>query len=178
MGKTENWKDVPGYEGLYQVSDFGKIRSFYFDKLNRSLSNNTKPIKPFLNDGYPQVRLYKNGTKQDYKVHYLVMLSFVCDRPDGMQVGHTNAIRTDNRLINLSWVTPSENSRHAHYVTKTMPFTGGEKNSASKLKNKDVINIRKLKTNGLSNAEIAKIFKVTRQNINFICKKETWTHLL
>ena len=101
--KNEEWRDVVGYEGLYQVSSEGRIKSLKWNK-ERIL----KPITDHY--GYQGVNLYAGGKRKMHKVHRLVCQSFH-DNPDNKpQVNHINEIKTDNRASNLEWATAMENS--------------------------------------------------------------------
>lgn len=109
---TEQWKDIPGYEGCYQVSDFGNVRSLtrlvksnhgmktvYGQMLSQKVEGKT---------GYKRLMLRKNGTGKTIAVHQLVMLAFVGEA-NGRHVNHKNQIQTDNRLENLEYVSIREN---------------------------------------------------------------------
>lgn len=96
--EEEIWREVPGYEGRYWVSDFGRIKnrrgfSYLFNKR-----------------GYVGVKLHLKGKKRNFFVHRIVMMSFIGG--SHLQVNHKNGIKTDNRLINLEYVTQEENFRH------------------------------------------------------------------
>ena len=98
----EIWKDIPNYEGLYQASNMGRIKSFYVLK--------EKILKPRLNNkGYYEVILCKQSIKKKYLVHRLVWSAFNGQIPKNMQVNHINEIKTDNRLSNLNLMTAKEN---------------------------------------------------------------------
>jgi hypothetical protein len=123
----EEWKSVPGYEGQYEVSDLGKVRSLDRSVVNKDGIRRRVPgvmLKPGKNAlGYFHVALCKDGVPRSWKVHQLVALAFIGPRPEGMDTCHTNDIRTDNRAVNLRYDTHSENARdHVragnHYETK------------------------------------------------------------
>ena len=105
--ENEIWKDIPGYEGTYQVSNFGNIKRI-------SISN-----RPHLNgiirqwktkDGYTMVSLRDSRCRRKgLLVHRLVAFSFVDGYTDNMQVNHKNEIKSDNRAENLEWVTSIQN---------------------------------------------------------------------
>lgn len=108
---NEIWKDILGYEGLYQVSNLGRIKSLARLK---SRYNAPEQIRSQGNkNGYKIIQLSKNDKKKTFKVHRLVALMFILN-PDGKpHVNHINNIRYDNRVDNLEWVTNKENLEHA-----------------------------------------------------------------
>ena len=98
----EIWRDIPNYEGLYQISNLGRVKSFYGLK--------EKILKPgILNNGYYRVILCKQSIKKTYLVHRLVWETFNGTIPEGLQVNHLNEVKTDNRLSNLNLMTQKEN---------------------------------------------------------------------
>lgn len=100
------WKDIPGWEGRYQASTLGEIKSMPNRKHKEDYN-----LKPVINSvGYYQVYLYDNGKKKCYKVHRLVYEAFNGPIPEGMQVNHINEVKTDNRLTNLNLMTCEENN--------------------------------------------------------------------
>lgn len=111
--QSEIWKDVPGYSGLYQVSNNGRVKS-----LNRRVNGpkcngrnvRERILKPACNSyGYKTVALYDGKKRTTKTIHRLVALAFI-PNPDGKpEIDHINAIRTDNRAENLRWVTRKEN---------------------------------------------------------------------
>lgn len=101
----EIWKDIVGYEGLYQVSSNGVIRS-----LNYRGTSKEKILKPRLSSsGYYQVTLFKNGERKDFNVHRLVAMAFIPNPENKGCVDHINGIKVDNRAENLRWATYKEN---------------------------------------------------------------------
>lgn len=113
MAQLETWKDIPGYEGYYQVSDLGNVRSL--DRVvkagNGSFVKRGQLLKPAIRkSGHLQVRLYRNGSRC-VEVHTLVGSAFIGPRPVGYEVCHNNGIPSDNRLHNIRYGTQSENTR-------------------------------------------------------------------
>lgn len=102
---NEVWKDIEGYEGLYQVSNMGNVKSVGYGK-ERVLKFGKN------NDGYLRVVLYKEGKGKTHKVHRLVAQAFIPNPENKEQIDHLNTIRTDNRVENLRWVTPKENNNN------------------------------------------------------------------
>lgn len=101
--EIEIWKDIKGYEGLYRISSLGRVYSL---KRFRHL---------LLSDrgGYKRIRLLKKNVYKTFSVHRLVLEAFKENPFNKSEVNHINAIKSDNRLINLEWCTGIENVRHA-----------------------------------------------------------------
>ena len=110
---SEIWKDIQGYEGLYQVSNLGRVRSYL--KLNgRGLDKNPHILTPKVDkDGYFEFNLRKNKTSKYFRCHRLVAQAFIDNAENEPQVNHINGIKTDNRVENLEWVSVIENIHHA-----------------------------------------------------------------
>jgi hypothetical protein len=102
----EVWRDIPGYEGLYQASTFGRIKSLVRRK--------ERVLKPTVRrDGYASVKIC--GKKQQRKlVHRLVAETFLANPQNKREVNHLDGNKTNNSISNLEWVSPSENKKHAY----------------------------------------------------------------
>ena len=105
----EIWCDVKGYEGLYVVSNWGRVKSLGNDK-----SRKEKILRPQKDGGgYLFVYLCRNGEPKMYKVHRLVLMTFnPCENMKSLQVNHIDEDKTNNHLSNLEWVTPKDNQNH------------------------------------------------------------------
>ena len=149
------YKDIPNYEGIYQVSNTGIVRRLKHWVTNSGLQNATGYFVPEMilkqqldTKGYYQVSLSKEGKVKVWSVHRLVMLAFVGELPAGMETRHLNSNKLDNRLENLAYGTKAENMQDAVKVG-TLVF------SRSKLTQEDVMAIA---SDTRSNREIAKAF--------------------
>lgn len=110
----EIWKDIKGYEGLYQVSNLGNVKSLE-KRVNGKKCHRVfkeKQLKPIeTNKGYLRVKLCHKGKISKARVHRLVAETFI-EKPN-LEVNHINGDKKDNRLENLEWVTGKENKEHA-----------------------------------------------------------------
>jgi hypothetical protein len=121
MSAAETWKDIPGYEGLYEVSDAGRFKRlprrvrFVSKNGNESWRITTERVgSPNLTrEGYAIAHLMVNSIRTVPTVHSLVMAAFVGPRPTGLDINHINGVKTDNRLCNLEYLTRTENHNHA-----------------------------------------------------------------
>lgn len=110
MMQKEIWRPIKGYEGLYEISNLGKIKS------NFRQGSTTDFLKISNNgNGYMMVRLCKNGKAKKYYLHRLLAQTFIDNPEDKPQVNHINENRSDNRLENLEWVTQKENNNHGNH---------------------------------------------------------------
>lgn len=112
----EFWKDIPGYEGLYKVSNHGRVMSVKFGPKTNSvrLHETSKVLKPSItNVGYLKVQLYKDSHSKIFYIHRLVASVFIPNPENKSQVNHIDCNKQNNRVDNLEWVTPSENQKHA-----------------------------------------------------------------
>ena len=112
MNEKEIWKSIPGYEGLYEVSNTGKVRSLFRYK---------KELKPSpITNGYLTVELWKNKHRKRIGIHRLVAMCF-CKNPENKPyVNHLDETRDNNRADNLEWVTHIENCNYGTAVRRRL----------------------------------------------------------
>lgn len=104
----EIFKDIPGYEGLYQVSNLGNVKSLHYNKSNRQVI-----LKPRLNKkGYCRVGLHLKGECKDFFIHRLVAEAFL-DNPNNLSdVNHKDECKTNNCVNNLEWLSHKDNMNY------------------------------------------------------------------
>jgi hypothetical protein len=115
----EIWKDIIGYEGLYEVSTQGRIKS--------KQNNKVIILKPLIKtDGYCRVALCKQDQKiKWYYIHRLVASAFIPNKLNKLTVNHINEIKDDNKLSNLEWMTHKENINHGTRTARAVANGGG-----------------------------------------------------
>jgi predicted XRE-type DNA-binding protein len=178
----EIWKDIKGYEGYYQVSNFGKVRS-----LDRIIINNGNKCKrkgklmnlTKNNFGYFHIQLSKNFKKKTFRVHRLVALAFIDNPENKHDINHINGIKTDNNVSNLEWNTRKENISHAFKLgLMNSKHSLGEKNYFAKINIDDVLKIKELLKGGkYSQKKIGEILGVSESCIGHIKRGYTWGHI-
>ncbi len=166
----EIWKPVVGFEGIYEVSNMGRVKRVAAGRATRP----GRMLKPFDNSGYRMVDLHDNGRRRSVLVHHLVLEAFVGPRPDGMEGCHNNGNPTDNHLENLRWDTALNNmkdkDRHGTMLRGSrLPF--------SKLTEADIPRIFKMRVKGMTLAEIAEKFGVDDSVIRRALRRKTWSHV-
>ena len=135
--KNEIWNPVLGYEGLYEVSSYGRVKSTQrvIDSLKCGHQTiNERILKSYTNgNGYLCVRISKNGTPKTHKIHKLVAMAFLNHVPCGYKlvINHKNFTKTDNRLENLEIITQRENCNKKHFSHSSI-FTGVTWNNKQK----------------------------------------------
>jgi hypothetical protein len=182
--KNEQWKDIEGYDGVYQVSNLGRVRSIKVKILSTS------------NSRYPQVSLYKQPAKRGQRptatpmVHRLVAQAFLGCKEDGLVINHIDGCKTNNRISNLEYCTPSENNIHAfqmglapagdNHWARRLPekLKRGEDVSWAKLAEEDIRQIRHLyKTTNKGYRSLGEMFGVSHNSIRQIIKGRSWAHV-
>jgi hypothetical protein len=172
----EAWKDVVGYEGLYGVSNTGKLRGLYDVWRKSDLMGLSKDTH-----GYYYQGLHKDGKNSNHRIHRLVAIAFIPNPENKPQVNHINGVKTDNRVENLEWVTSKENHIHAVKMgLRTFGCITGENSTSSKLKDKDILDIRAEYSKNpcvATKRTISAQYNVTIQCIHYIVNRISWKHI-
>lgn len=165
------WKTIPNFE-KYEISNDGKIRSYQKDWNGKILKQKTDK------DGYKEIGLYKNGEKYYFRVHRLVLSVYnPIENESEFEVNHKNGIKDDNRIENLEWCTPLENTRHAIKLGNRDPRKG-EDNGMSKLTKNEVLEIVKLnKDTDMTHKEISNNYNVGRSTITRVLNGVLWSEV-
>lgn len=171
LSPPEEWRPVVGYEGLYEVSDQGRVR-WVRNGGTRLLRNvGTAHAKR-----RETVQLHRNNKGKTRFVHHLVLEAFVGARPSNCECNHINGKPSDNRATNLEWITPRANFDHATRLGLMRQWEPGEANPNAKLNESQVRIIRRLH-HRLDVAEIAAIFGVSRPLVSHIQSRSRWRHI-
>ncbi len=175
---NERWKRVMGFSDYY-VSDTGRVKSFKWKRPHFLLQQNKR--------GYMGVCLGDGHCGRWKQVHRLVLEAFIGLPPQGYECNHKNGHKSDNRLANLEWVTPSENQKHAYrtglqvhsmqWCKQRSLDNRGQGNGRAKLADSDIPEIRKLSKDGMKCIKIADRYLVSPATIYFIVKGHTWKHI-
>jgi hypothetical protein len=166
----EVWKPIVGYEGSYEVSSTGMVR-----RLRRSSGARVgRILKSHDNgEGYLFVPLCINNTRRQRTVHRVVAEAFYGPAL-GRQVNHKNGNKQDNRVENIEWVTPKENSLHSYRVLHNKQ---GSKHPMAKLTEACISTIRNMLANGQTMGSIGRRFGVHLSTVRDIRTGRTWSHV-
>lgn len=179
--ELEIWKNIPGWEGYYQASNIGRIRSLdriVYSKEGRKFTFKGKILKPRRNKrGYFYLGLHKGGKIKSCTVHRLIALTFIPNPLNYPQVHHRDDNQVDNNVNNLKWGTISQNSHDAIKNGRWAPMIG-EKSPLSKLTEEQVIEIKRLwHIRAMSQKNIGKKFGIVQQHVSEIVNNIVWKHL-
>ena len=177
----EIFKDIKGYEGLYQISNFGRVKSLdrLIDRRCRGIRFQKERFSTLnkVGNGYLQVMLSKNGIRNYCLIHRLVGFAFISNSDNKPQINHKNGVKADNFYKNLEWVTQSENQLHAYKSGLQKIQKGSERGRCAKLNEKQVKEIK----NRINSGELLKIlaneFNVNPVTISNIKTNTTWQHV-
>lgn len=181
----EQWRPIAGYEGLYEVSDRGRVKSLDREIISRGRIHKIKGRILVLckdKDGYPKIKLSKNGSITMFFVHKLVAFAFLPSPPGPVgqttgwhfNVDHINNDPSDNTISNLQWLTRLDNTYSKPKRLGRLRPVCGSRHGASKLTEVDIALIR------ASNEPLAKLaerYKVRKQTICKIRLRQSWKHV-
>ncbi|MGM4987401.1 HNH endonuclease [Tardiphaga sp. 841_E9_N1_2] len=155
----EVWRIVPGFEN-YEVSTFGNFRR----------SDTKNPIEPSLNNrnGYLHVRLGEGMCWKTLRAHRLVLLAHVGPCPYGQIARHLDGTRTNNRLDNLEWNTPSVNQMDRRRHGTSNGAHRGEAHHHAKMTDSDILDAKCLAAAGMSQSKIAEIYGCSQSSVSMI----------
>lgn len=164
----ELWKDIPNYEGYYQVSSLGKVKS-----LPRKFTIKKSRILIPRNFGrnYCHVWLSVDGVKKSFAIHRLVAQAFIPNPNNKTQVNHKDCNPENNKRENLEWCTAKENTNHA---LRNNRISKGEKHYKAKLTWDKIKEIRNKYINGITIHELAKEYQIGYGNTYHIVTYKTW----
>ena len=181
----EQWRAIRGFEGRYEVSDQGRVRSldrivevFRYGKIHAKKYRG-RVLKQVPNHrGYCTVQLGVNPGHNNWRVHHLVMAAFVGPMPDGLQVNHKNGIKTDNCPSNLEYVTCAENIRHARAkgLALTPNWTG--ENNPDAVLTEHLVRIIRQTPADVSTAELSRRIGKNGTTVWAARVGKTWKHVV
>lgn len=161
---VQQWREIEGYEGNYEVSNYGSVRNVSSGRELKGL-----PLKK----GYLSVNLSKNGKVKRFTIHRLVARHFISvTDPDLTVVNHINGNKQDNNFTNLEWTTTRLNTIHA--IETGLFKIRGVDSPMSKLSEQDVVAIRALYKEGYYLREIAPQFNVSTRTISSVVNNKTY----
>ena len=173
-------KDVAGYEGLYAITNDGRVWSYPKEWVSSrvKLSHNGKWLKVSFNPlGYPQVHLTKNGKRDNYSIHRLVALTHIPNPLSLPEVNHIDGNKLNNNIDNLEWCTSSYNIKHA-IRNGLRSVARGEMQKNHKLTDDMVKEIRRLyKGQNITQGVLARKYGVSRRLIGFVVNYQIWQHV-
>lgn len=166
------WKTIPDWP-CYEAHTDGRIRRNGGMKRPNCRNELSPVIRP---NGYAVVNLYaEDGRVKQVQVHRLVLAAHVGPLPAGHEVNHRNGRRADNRLVNLEYVTRSENQRHA-LRTGLARVRHGEETSGCRLTSSQITEMRRLRADGWRQKALAQRFGCSQSNVSLICAGKSRAH--
>ena len=173
----EVWKDIKGYEGYYQISNFGRVKRLatkVSGKLGSIRSLPERMITPRKQNDYLCVAL-QNNNRVNIRIHRLVAIHFIPNTKNRLEINHIDGDKKNNNVDNLEWCTRKENVNHAHKIGLVKKRLGEQANF-SKLTEKQVIEI-KYNTKSMTLKKISLIYGVSPDCIWRIKAGKNWKHV-
>lgn len=177
--QDEVWKDVVSWEGQYQISSLGLVRSLArYD--GSGFWRKEKFLSPVLNSrknprsAYLWVRFFKKGEWTRFFIHRLVAAAFLPNPENKPYVNHIDGQKLNNTPLNLEWVTGEENRAHAKETGLT---ARGERAGKTKLTESEVRQLRKLRAEGMSGPKLGAKFGIHVSSVYAILNGRNWKHL-
>ena len=169
----EKWRDIPGWEGLYQASDDGRIRS-YPKQTARGFRKGRvlTPIVKCLR--YHAVTLSDKNRRVQYLIHVLIATTFIGARPQGHHTCHRDDNKYNNAAANLYYGTPGDNNRDK-VKNGIQPL--GSKHHNTKLTERKVRQLREEAVSGVALSILASRYKISNSTAWCIVKRKTWRHI-
>lgn len=179
--KINMWSEIRGYDGFYEVSGKGKVRSWRL-RNGRSSNKTESPrlLKSFLDkDGYRKYGLSKDGKTKQYRACRLVAIAFIPNPENKPQVNHIDGVKDNDSVENLEWSTAKENVNHSIDTgLRTHDHMMGAENHMSKLSTDDILDIKNAYRLGcFTHQEISDAYNVSRQHISSIISGKKWSYL-
>ena len=166
--EPEIWKPIRGYEGLYEISSYGRVKS-----LRKNII-----LKYQIHNGYPILHLFNGGAKnrKGFNIHRLVGINFINNPNNYPEINHLDGNKQNNYYKNLEWCTSEHNIEHA--IKNKLVDNTGLNNSQCKLTECQVLEIRKLHLeNKIKQNYLSKIYNISQTQISRIINNKKWKHL-
>jgi transcriptional regulator with XRE-family HTH domain len=178
--KAEVFVDIKGYEGSYQISNYGRVKSLSKSwRINKTfVASRKERIRKLSIDkfGYYKVNLWDKGKNKRFLVSRLVAQAFVPNPLNLPQVNHKDGKKLNNYFENLEWVTGSENIQHA-FDNGLINVSKGEDHCYAKLQERDIYNIYGLLKLGYTQRQVAREMGISSGGIESIVIGKTWKHV-
>jgi hypothetical protein len=171
---VEEWRPVPGYEGIYEASNEGRIMRVGPRSDGRHCARTI--LRPKI-QGYARVSLCHNGEVATVLVHRIIAATFLGPCPEGKESNHKDGEKLNNRDTNLEYITHSENHFHRYRVLGHKGHNRvGEAAGRALLSATQVVQIRQAKGT-MTHRELAQQFGVSRSTITSVMRRVNWKHI-
>lgn len=176
----EIWANIEGYDGIYKISNYGRVKSSGKTVVIKKKMNCTKVLREKLikqridTRGYYAFKITHNGLYKNYNTHRLLALAFIPNPENKPEVNHIDGNKLNISLSNLEWATVKENAIHAFAIGLRKQ---GELHHRTRLSGANVLEILRMKTNGSTHSQLAEKFATSKGNIQSIVEKRSWKKL-